>query len=83
MAVAPQVKHLEPSKRVRAGAGGAAGGTTLAVGLTGLTEWAGWSTPATVIAFVAGALAWFGTAVAANGLKGLWLRLVNGDNAPP
>lgn len=83
MAIAPQVKHYEPSKRTRVAAGGAAGGTTLAVGLAGLTEWAGWSTPPTVIALVAGVLGWLGAALAANGLKGLWLRLLNGNDAPP
>lgn len=81
--VAPTIKHLEPATRERYAAGGAAGGTTLAIGLAGIAEWLNWDTPATVIALVAGVLGWLGAAIAANGLKGLWLRLMNGSNAPP
>lgn len=77
-----QVKNLEPSARVRIAAKGAAGGTTLAIGLAGIAEWLHWDTPPTVIALVAGALGWFGGAIAANGLKGLWGRLMNGVNHP-
>ena len=80
--LAPQVKNLEPSDRVRSAAKGAAGGTTLAIGLAGIAEWLNWDTPPTVIALVAGALGWLGAAVNSNGLKGLWGRLINGENHP-
>jgi len=77
--VAPQVKNLEPVQRVRYAAGGAASGTGVAVGLAGITEWLGWSTPPTVIALVAGVLGWLGASIAANGVLGLWRRLLYGQ----
>lgn len=76
----PTVKNLAPSERVRYSAKGAAGGTSIAIGLAGIAEWLHWNTPPTVIALVAGALGWFGGAVAANGLLGLWRRLLFGQN---